>query len=106
MKILVTGGAGYIGSILVPMLLEKGAEVTVVDNFFYNQSSLLDVCFNPKLKVVRGDTRDEKLMASAMKKQDFIIPLACLVGAPLCDKFPQEAKAINLETIKMILAKI
>lgn len=103
MKVLVTGGAGYIGSILVPKLLEKGAEVTVVDNFFYKQSALLDVCFNPKLKIVRGDARDEKLMATLLKGQDFIIPLACLVGAPLCDKFPQEAKAINLDAIKMLL---
>lgn len=103
MKVLVTGGAGYIGSILVPMLLEKGVEVTVVDNFFYNQSSLLDVCYHPRLKVVRGDARDDKLMASLIKGQDFILPLACLVGAPLCEKLPQEARAINLEAIKMIL---
>lgn len=103
MKILVTGGAGYIGSTLVPKLLEKGVEVTVVDNFYYNQSSLLDVCYHPKLTVVRGDARDEKLMASLIKGKDFIIPLACLVGAPLCDKFPQEAKGINLDAIKMLV---
>ena len=103
MKVLVTGGAGYIGSMLVPMLLEKGAEVTVVDNFFYNQNSLLDVCYHPRLKVVRADVRDYKLMASLMKGQDFILPLACLVGAPLCEKLPQEARAVNLEAIKMIL---
>lgn len=103
MKILITGGAGYIGSVLVPKLLEKGAEVTVVDNFFYNQNSLLDVCFHPRLSVVRADARDSKLMASLIKGQDFILPLACLVGAPLCDKLPQEARAINLEAIKMIL---
>ena len=102
-NILVTGGAGYIGSILVPMLLERGATVTVVDNFFYNQTSLLDVCFHPKLKIIRGDSRDKKLMTSAIKGQDFILPLACLVGAPLCDKLPQEAKNVNLEAIKMIL---
>ncbi len=103
MKVLVTGGAGYIGSILVPMLLEKGAAVTVVDNFFYNQNSLLDVCYHPRLKVVRADARGDKLMASLMKGQDYILPLACLVGAPLCEKFPQEARAVNLEAIKMIL---
>ncbi len=103
MKVLITGGAGYIGSILVPQLLEKGATVTVVDNFFYNQNSLLDVCYHPRLKVIRGDARDEKLMTSLLKGQDFILPLACLVGAPLCDKFPQEARAVNLEAIKMLL---
>lgn len=103
MKVLVTGGAGYIGSILVPKLLEKGAEVTVVDNFYYNQSSLLDVCYNPKLTVIKGDVRDEKLMSNAIKGKDFIIPLACLVGAPLCDKLPQEATSINLDAIKLIL---
>lgn len=103
MKVLVTGGAGYIGSILVPKLLEKGATVTVVDNFFYNQNSLLDVCYHPRLKVVRADARDDELMASQIKGQDFILPLACLVGAPLCEKFPQEARAVNLEAIKMIL---
>ncbi len=105
MKVLVTGGAGYIGSILVPMLLEKGAEVTVVDNFFYNQNSLLDVCYHPRLKVVRGDVREDKLMASLIKGQDFILPLACLVGAPLCDKFPQEARAVNLEAVNLILER-
>lgn len=103
MKVLVTGGAGYIGSILVPSLLEKGWEVTVVDNFYYNQSSLLDVCHHPELKIVRGDARDQKIMGSQIKGQDFILPLAALVGAPLCDKFPDEAKAINLDAIKLIL---
>jgi len=103
MKILVTGGAGYIGSTLVPMLLEKGVEVTVVDNFFYKQNSLLNVCYDQNLKIIRGDCRDEKLMKSVIKEQDYIIPLACLVGAPLCDKFPQEAKSINLDAIKLIL---
>ena len=103
MKVLVTGGAGYIGSVLVPKLLERGAAVTVVDNFFYKQNSLLDVCFHPILTVIRGDARDKKLLSSLIRGQDFIIPLACLVGAPLCDKFPEEAKAVNLEAVKMIL---
>lgn len=102
MKVLVTGGAGYIGSILVPELLKAGHEVTVVDNFFYNQSSLLDVCHDPKLKIIRGDARDKKLMAEELKGKDFILPLACLVGFPICDKFPDEAKVINLDAVKMI----
>lgn len=103
MKILVTGGAGYIGSILVPILLKEGHEVTVVDNFFYNQQSLLDCCYDSKLTLVRGDARDEKLISTYLRDKDFIIPLACLVGAPICDRFPDEAKAINLDAIKMLL---
>ena len=103
MKILVTGGAGYIGSILVPMLLGEGFSVTVVDNFLYNQSSLLDVCHDPHLAVVRGDARDRTLMARLISEADIIIPLACLVGAPLCDKFPDEAKTVNLDAIKLVL---
>ena len=103
MKVLVTGGAGYIGSILVPELLKEGHEVTVLDNFLYNQNSLLDCCNNPHLTIVRGDARDRKLLENHIKDKDFIIPLACLVGAPLCDKFPDEARSINCDAIKLIL---
>lgn len=101
--ILVTGGAGYIGSILVPALLKEGYKVTVVDNFLYNQSSLLDVCNDSNLTVIRGDVRDRKLMSQLIPKADVIIPLACLVGAPLCDKFPDEAKGVNFDAIKLII---
>ena len=62
-KILVTGGAGYIGSVLVAELLRAGNEVTVLDNFLYNQISLLDVCNFKTLTIVRGDVRNEKLVA-------------------------------------------
>ena len=62
-KVLVTGGAGYLGSVLVPLLLSKGHEVTVLDSFYFNQSTLLDSCLNPDFKVVRGDARKEQLMA-------------------------------------------
>ncbi len=102
-KILVTGGAGYIGSILVPELLKHGYAVTVIDNFLYGQASLLDCCYDKNLTVVRGDARDEKLIRQHIKGVDYIIPLACLVGAPLCDKNPIDAKSINLEAIKLIL---
>lgn len=102
-KVLITGGAGYIGSVLVPMLLEAGHSVTVIDNFFYNQVSLLDCCRYPTFSVVRGDARDRQLMEKHIQGKDYIIPLACLVGAPLCDKLPQEAKSINLDAIKLIL---
>jgi len=103
MKILVTGAAGYIGSILVPRLLSEGHEVIALDNFMYNQSSLLDVCYNDKLTIIRGDTRDKNLMTKLMKNADAIFPLACLTGAPLCAKEPQAAQAILLDAIKMIL---
>src|SRR5580700_8795154 len=103
MKILVTGAAGYIGSVLVPRLLAEGHEVIALDNFMYNQSSLLDVCYHDKLAIVRGDTRDKNLMVKLIKDTDAIFPLACLTGAPLCAKEPQAAQAILLDAIKMIL---
>jgi len=103
MKILITGGAGYIGSVLTPELLRAGHEVTVIDNFMYGQSSLLDVCNYKTLTIVRGDARNEELIKKHLEGKDLIIPLACLVGAPLCDKDPVGAKTINLEAIQMIL---
>lgn len=102
-KILVTGGAGYIGSILVPKLLYDGHEVTVIDNFMYNQSSLLDVCNYKTLKVIRGDVRNDELIKKNIEGKDFIIPLACLVGAPLCDRDPVAAAAINRDAVLKLL---
>lgn len=102
-KVLVTGGGGYIGSILVPMLLGKGHEVMVLDNFRYGQSSLLDVGYHPLLRIIRGDVRDGRLLRQVLADQDMIIPLACLVGAPLCELDPTAAKAINHETIIKII---
>ena len=67
MKILVTGAAGYIGSVLVPTLLKRGYEVTAIDNFMYNQPSLLDCCYDEKLTVIRGDARDEGLVSGCLK---------------------------------------
>ncbi len=103
MKILVTGGGGYIGSILVPTLLQEGHEVAVVDNFMYGQTSLLDVCNNKNLRIVRKDARDKNIISEEMKKAEAIIPLACLTGAPLCAQFPSEAKAIIVDAVQMIL---
>ncbi len=103
MKILVTGAAGYIGAVLVPRLLSEGHQVIALDNFMYNQSSLLDVCYHDQLTIVRGDTRDKNLMTKLMKNADAIFPLACLTGAPLCAKEPAAARAILLDAIKMIL---
>jgi len=103
MKILVTGGAGYIGSVLVPELLKQGHEVTVIDSFIYNQSSLLDCCSDNHFEIIRGDARDKSLVAGQIKSADIILPLACLVGAPLCEQKPLEAKSINYDAIKMLL---
>ena len=102
-KILVTGGAGYIGSILVPELIKEGYQITVIDNFRYNQTSLLDCCFDKKLTIVRGDVRDEKIISKHLKEADYIFPLACLTGAPLSGQDPLGARTINLEAIKLIL---
>jgi nucleoside-diphosphate-sugar epimerase len=103
MKILVTGAAGYIGSVMVPVLLRKGYEVIALDNFMYNQASLLDCCYDPKLTIVRGDARDKALISKYLKGVDAIFPLACLTGAPLCAKDPVGARSTNLEAVKMIL---
>jgi len=96
-NILVTGGAGYIGSILVPELLARGYRVTVVDNFLFQQVSLAQVCADPNFSLVRGDIRDETLMGSLVAKHDLIIPLAALVGAPLCTRDPHAAQAVNYD---------
>ena len=103
MKILVTGGAGYIGSVLTPELLRNGHEVTVVDNFMYEQNSLAHVCYLPSLEIVRGDVRSRETMKSVLANQDVIIPLAAYVGAPLCASDPVGARTVNKEAIAMML---
>lgn len=102
-KILVTGGAGYIGAVLVPDLLRAGHEVTVIDNFLFKQSPLLDVCNYKTLKIIRGDARNESLIKEHIADKDYIIPLACLVGAPLCDQDQLSATSINRDAILMLL---
>ena len=103
LKILVTGGGGYIGSVLAPLLLQEGHQVTVVDNFMYDQASLLDCCHFPGLSILRGDARDRSLISDCLKKADVIIPLACLTGAPLCDQDPMEAQSVNRDAVGMIV---
>lgn len=99
MKILVTGGSGYIGSILVPELINLNYEVTVIDNFMYKQSSLNHLCVFKNFKIINGDIRDKKLMTSLLNSNDLIIPLAAIVGAPLCSKDPFSAQSINHDAI-------
>lgn len=103
MKILVTGAAGYIGSVLVPTLLKQGNEVIAVDNFLYNQSSLLDCAYDKNLNIIRGDARDRDLITGCIKGVDVIFPLACLTGAPICARDPIGARSTNVDAVKMIL---
>ncbi|MDB5763987.1 MAG: NAD-dependent epimerase/dehydratase family protein [Herminiimonas sp.] len=102
-NILVTGGAGYLGSTMVPDLLNAGHKVTVVDNFMFKQTSLNHVCHNPNFNVVKGDIRIEATMAPLMKKADIIIPLAALVGAPICSLDPVGATTTNHDAITLML---
>jgi nucleoside-diphosphate-sugar epimerase len=102
-NILVTGGAGYLGSTMVPDLLAAGHKVTVLDNFMFDQVSLNHVCNNPNFNIVKGDIRIESVMAPLLKKADIVIPLAALVGAPLCNLDPVGATTINHDAITLMI---
>jgi len=105
-RILVTGGAGYLGAIMVPELLSAGHRVTVLDNFMYRPNSLAHVCNHPAFDVVNGDIRSEQLVQRLLKEADVVIPLAALVGAPLCNKDPVGATTINHDAILMMLRHV
>jgi nucleoside-diphosphate-sugar epimerase len=100
---LVTGGAGYLGSVLVPALLAEGYNVHVLDNFMYRQNSLAACAANPRFSVTNGDGRQEDILKPLVAKADVVIPLAALVGAPLCKKDPIGATSTNLDAIKMLV---
>src|SRR5690349_5032015 len=100
MKIVVTGGAGYLGSILVPALVDAGHHVTVLDNFMFGQNSLAQLCHLDAFDVVRGDARDTDALKPLVAKADIVIPLAALVGAPLCDADPIAATSTNLDAVR------
>ena len=102
-NILVTGGAGYIGSILVPNLLNEGHNVTVLDNFMYGQTSLNQLCANKNFNVYNGDVRLKQDLFPLLKQADIIIPLAAYVGAPLCNKDPIGATSTNKDAIFMMI---
>ena len=96
-NVLVTGGAGYIGSVLVPKLLELGYRTTVIDNLIYNQVTLLDCCSNPNFNFIRGDICNHKLVHELLKNSEIIIPLAAIVGAPACKVNPTLSRLTNLD---------
>ena len=104
MNILVTGGAGYIGSILVPKLLQLGYQVTVIDNFLFDQNSLADACYYNNFTVIKADVRNIQVISKYLKNADLIIPLAALVGAPICTQDPVGASTINRGAIIDLLS--
>jgi nucleoside-diphosphate-sugar epimerase len=102
-KVLITGGAGYLGSVLTPALLKEGHEVCVLETFAFRQNSLAECCADPKFSVIRGDCRDESVLKKAMASCDWIIPLAAIVGAPACKMDQVGATTLNLDAVRSIV---
>ena len=105
-KILVTGGAGYLGSVMVPLFLHSGHSVTVLDNFMYSQTGLAGVCHHPRFDVIEGDARASETVEPLLRDADIIVPLAALVGAPICDKNPEDATGTNLDAVGMLVGML
>ena len=105
-KVLITGGAGYIGSMLATELIKDGHEVTIIDLLKYDKGSLNHLYFNKKFKLIKEDIRNKEIMKNLIKKNEFIIPLAALVGAPLCEKYKKEAIDTNYKSIKSLIKMI
>src|SRR3954469_5305406 len=106
MRILVTGGAGYIGSVLTPALLDRGYDVTVLDTFSEGYPYLAHCCLNPNFHPVAGDTRDMRVVEPLLKDADIVIPLAAMVGAPLCAKDQIGATSLNRDAIVDIMKRV
>lgn len=106
MKILITGGNGYIGSVLVPLLIKEKFKITVLDNFFFSQKSLKKIIKSKNFNLITGDVRDKRLMHNLIPSFDAIIPLAALVGAPLCKLKKKEANDVNYESIKYMKKRL
>ena len=105
-RVLVTGAAGYIGSILVPALLERGYAVTALDRYDRGDTVLSQNCAHPDFDVVKGDVRDEALITAQVAKHDIFIPLAALVGAPLCKSDPLNAQTTNSDAVRLLAGKL
>jgi len=101
-RVFLTGGAGYLGSVVSEALLDAGCQVTVLDNLSHGEQSLFHLCANPGFEFVFGDARDERLVKPLVAKADAILPLAALVGAPACDRDPLLARSLNFEAVRMI----
>ena len=103
-KILITGGGGYVGSVLCTTLINLGFKVTVVDLMKYDKGSLNHLYYHKNFKLIKKDVRNNKLMKKLIKKNEYVIPLAALVGAPLCDKKKKDAVSINYKSIKSLVS--
>lgn len=101
-NVLITGGAGYLGSVLTEHLLNKGYRVTIIDNLLYGEQNLFHLCANSDFDFIYGDARDESEVRKLVSAADVIIPLAAIVGAPACDRDPLMATSVNLDAIRMI----
>lgn len=101
-RVVVTGGAGYLGSVLCERLLDAGYQVTAVDNLMYGQNSLFHLCADPRFEFVFGDARDERLVRELTARADVLIPLAAVVGATACDRDPWLASSVNLEAVRLV----
>ena len=101
-RVLVTGGAGYVGSVLVPKLLARNYRVRVLDNMMYHQTSLIPFCIHDGLEFIRGDIRDEAVVKEALQGVDVIVHLAAIVGAPACAKDEQLADSVNYQATVLI----
>ena len=101
-SVLITGAAGYLGSILVPEMLARGYEVTALDTYARNDTALAAMCSNPNFNPIQGDARDKDLIKKLVAKSDILLPFAGLVGAPLCNKDPFNARTTNLDAVVML----
>ncbi len=106
MKVLITGGAGYIGTTLAPVLLEKGHEVRVLDNLMFGGTGLLPLFRNPRFEFMKGDIQDPQAVLNAVDDCDAVIHLAAIVGFPACRKYPELAQKVNLEATKLLAAAV
>src|SRR5215218_3503328 len=104
MRILVTGGAGYVGSTLVPMLLEQGHRVRVLDSLKFGGHGLLPCCQHRSFELLKGDVCDEAAVAKALDGVEAVVHLAAIVGYPACKKEPQVAQTTNVEGTRTLLA--